>query len=114
MTTTCRTHEIGVFVAKIENPIDGLVLFTLGSFAYSSSSILVGALCVVFFVVGVLRQGHPRPPDNNGYVMWGVYGERPFMEAAFLDRRDAERWAVDYSVKSHGRWGFTKGMAPCR
>jgi hypothetical protein len=99
MTTTSRAHKIGAFVAKIEDPLDGLAIIVLATCAYREGSIFIGAISVVFLACSYLRYSYPRPPDNNGMVMWGVYvGPWRFMHAAFQDRRAAEQWALEESV----------------
>jgi hypothetical protein len=99
MTTTSRIHKIGALIARLEYPMDGVALISLGIFAYREASIVLGIIWVLLLTGLLLKQAYPRPPDNDGMVMWGVYsGPWRFMAAAFLDRRAAEQWALEQSI----------------
>jgi hypothetical protein len=105
MSKVSRGHRVGAFAAKLEHPMDGSAFILMGAYAYRDASLLLGAFALVFLVISYLRYTYPRPPENNDMVMWGVYRESSrFMAAAFLSRRDAERWSIATSREHEGRF----------
>lgn len=104
MSTTGRIHVIGSFVARLELLVEGVVLLAFAGCAYREGSIWLGILCISLLLKTLFEHMYPRPPDNRGMVMWGVYLEsRPLMEAAFYNRREAEQYALARSLGDEER-----------